>query len=740
MSRSLTDSTQDDPRVLAAAREYLAELEAGRQPDRRAYLARYPELAEALGECLEGIELAQALRPPATPTEPEIPPVGPGLTGEPLGDFQIVREIGRGGMGIVYEAVQLSLGRRVALKVLPFAAALDARQLQRFKTEAHAAAQLHHTNIVPVHAVGADRGVHYYAMQLIEGRSLAAVIEELQTEHPGPTASATTARGGRTHHSTRGRESFRLAAELAAQVADALEYAHEAGVVHRDIKPANLLVDGRGAIWVTDFGLAQIAAATGLTQTGDMVGTLRYMSPEQAGGQRVLVDHRTDIYSLGATLYELLTLQPIFDGSDRLTLLHQILHDEPRPLRHIDRAIPVELETIVLKAVAKNPAERYATAGEMAADLRRFLDEKPILARQPTLVDRGRKWLRRHPGFVGAAMVFLVLASIGLGVAFGVTQSALDRERQRAEEAEARFQLARRAADDMLRVAQEELADNPMLEGLRRRLLESALAYYQEFVALRGEKADAAELKTTRDQIQSILADLALLQGDRQTFLLKEKGVLEDLRLSPSQSAAVGTLTASIDGRREQNFRDFYKLTAEQRRQRMLEEARANEADVSAILTAAQVKRLGQINLQWQGPRAFREPEVVRELKLTPDQRERIRGIEGEVFFVFGPKPGGPGGPPIFGGPGGVRGVSPEQQVRVATEKIVALLTPDQVERWKGLVGEPYTGPIRLGPPIPLDRGGPPDRGPPPEWGFDKGEKRDKGDKGGKGEPRKKGP
>src|SRR5262245_50832903 len=177
----------DEERVLQAACDYLAELEAGRMPDRQAYLARHPELADALAEAFDGIELAQALRPnaPTGSAQPAYPV-------NPLGDFQIIREVGSGGMGIVYEAVQLSLGRRVALKILPFAAALDAKHLQRFKTEAHAAAQLHHPNIVPVYAVGCERGMHFYAMQLIEGRSLDKVIRERRGDGLASPPSAST--------------------------------------------------------------------------------------------------------------------------------------------------------------------------------------------------------------------------------------------------------------------------------------------------------------------------------------------------------------------------------------------------------------------------------------------------------------------------------------------------------------------------------------------------------------------
>ena len=316
-----------------------------------------------------------------------------------LGDFQLVCEIGRGGMGVVYEAEQISLGRRVALKVLPFAAALDARQLQRFKNEAQAAACLHHTNIVPVFGVGCERGVHYYAMQYIEGQTLAAIIKNLRNgkdaacraSAPNSAIDMAAAPAQATEAPAALPAHVRAAALLGMQAAFALEHAHQLGVVHRDIKPANLLVEagsaiapqGNGAeaggtrLWVTDFGLAHCRQGqVGLTVTGDLVGTLRYMSPEQALARPIGVDHRTDLYSLGATLYEFLTLEPAFDGHDRHELLRQIAIEEPRPLRKVNKAVPADLETIVLKAMAKNPGERYATAQEMASDLRAVLERR----------------------------------------------------------------------------------------------------------------------------------------------------------------------------------------------------------------------------------------------------------------------------------------------------------------------------------------------------------------------------
>ncbi|TVS08971.1 MAG: serine/threonine protein kinase, partial [Planctomycetaceae bacterium] len=296
---------------------------------------------------------------------------GPSASVDParhrLGDFRILRQAGRGGMGVVYEAEELSLGRRVALKVLPQVGLLDQRQLQRFRNEARAAAGLHHAHIVPVYSVGCDRGVHYYAMQFIEGSSLAELIVEMRSQsnslRPGPLATeqtdwAATRPAGRgeavnqgqttavlpspqpespeseqAEHDTQPRaadrtdrvygnaEWFRSVARMGIELAEALEYAHSLGVVHRDIKPANIMLDSSGATWITDFGLAQLESDAGLTMTGDVLGTLRYMSPEQARGQRGAIDHRVDVYSLGLTLYELLTLRPAFASPDRRELL-----------------------------------------------------------------------------------------------------------------------------------------------------------------------------------------------------------------------------------------------------------------------------------------------------------------------------------------------------------------------------------------------------------------------------------
>jgi serine/threonine protein kinase/Flp pilus assembly protein TadD len=478
------------------ADEFLRRQEQGEQPDLEEYAARYPDAAPVLRKVLASLALLErSLAGGTASTDLTAEEARTGV----LGDYRLLREVGRGGMGVVYEAEQISLGRRVALKVLPFAGALDARQLQRFRTEAQAAAHLHHTNIVPVYAVGCERGVHFYAMQFIDGDTVAALIGELRRlaglerplppggSSPAPPASepsSTAVSALLTEGSKRSRDFFRTVASLGLQAAEALEHAHTEGIVHRDIKPANLLVNLRGNLWITDFGLARFRNEAGLTVTGDLLGTFRYMSPEQALGRRGVVDQRTDIYSLGATLYELLTLEPVHDGRDRQELLRQIADESPRPPRRLNPAIPADLETVVLKALDKEPEGRYATAQELADDLRHFLEDEPIRARRPTLLQRVGKWARRHRPVLAAGVAVLLLGMAGLAV--GVVLIVRQRDEARAQRllAQQQRERARRAVDVMYtEVAEKWLANQPHLQELQRRFLLEALQYYEEFAA-----------------------------------------------------------------------------------------------------------------------------------------------------------------------------------------------------------------------------------------------------------------
>jgi serine/threonine protein kinase len=354
----------DRSRLAGLLDDYMAELLAGREPDRRRLLAENPDLAADLEPCLAGIEFIQKTAAP----DPEQP--------ARLGEFVILREIGRGGMGVVYEAEQTTLKRKVALKVLRFGVVADQGAMDRFRREAETVARLHHTHIVPIFAVGSHDGVSFYAMQFIDGSSLADVLNESRAQSV-PLNLDTLARWG-------------------LEAAEALAHAHQRGVVHRDVKPSNLLIDREGLLWLTDFGLAKREDEATLTLSGTLMGTPRYMSPEQADPSKSAVDHRSDIYSLGATLYELATGRPVFDSSTSHGMLLKILRDDAIPPRVIRAEIPRDLETIIQKCLNKQPEGRYIKAQDLADDLRAYLEGRPIRARRASPVERVVRFARRH--------------------------------------------------------------------------------------------------------------------------------------------------------------------------------------------------------------------------------------------------------------------------------------------------------------------------------------------------------
>ena len=472
------DRSSVNARLCEAIEAYYAYMDAGDTPDHEALLAQYADVAEELTICLDSLEFVRSVAPQLSSdqhaSQTREPSERPRMVA--LGDFQIQREIGRGGMGVVYEGYQLSLGRRVAVKVLPFAATLSNQQLQRFQNEARAAASLDHPNIVSVYFIGVERGVHYYAMQYIEGQSLATAIQELKQHAPkreglqsdkspshypsdapsnvgpgqvtgfsdaaieitsayehaqpskGPIGMPPSAVSGKatssddtdypvqagisTCNDTNSPAFFQAVAKLGLQAAEALDYSHRHGIVHRDVKPANLLLDNRGDLYVADFGLARLESDATMTMSGELLGTLRYMSPEQAMAKRVVIDHRTDVYSLGITLYELSALHPAFPGEDRQELFRQIAFVDPPPLRQRNRHVPVDLATIVHKAIEKDPSDRYDTAQDLADDLNRFLRHEPIRARPITARKRVAKWSRRHRPVVWTATALLLLLTI----------------------------------------------------------------------------------------------------------------------------------------------------------------------------------------------------------------------------------------------------------------------------------------------------------------------------------------
>ncbi len=501
-------SLSDRNPVEELAEEFVERYRRGERPSVQAYADQFPQWADKIQALFPALLVMEKVRPEAPGEETTGPADGHDAAGrllERLGDYRVLREVGRGGMGVVYEAEQESLGRHVALKVFFTTALLEPRHLQRFQREAKAAARLHHSNIVPVHGVGEQDGMHYYVMQFIQGLGLDQVLEELRrlrharqapasaghsrpaAPKPGQNISAAevaqamlsgqfaacssgpprdaaacpdanarrtdilvrpgrtgmsdlrrpgnpgTGSGSAAHSSSgvhlpgqtqgaalseSGWQYWRSIARIGTQVAEALSYAASQGILHRDIKPSNLLLDTHGTVWVTDFGLAKADTdQENLTHTGDIVGTLRYMAPERFNGQ---ADIRSDLYALGLTLYELLTLRPAFDGIDRNKLIQQVSHDEPLRPRKLNRAVPRDLETIVLKAIARDPAHRYQTGTELADDLGRFLGDLPIQARRVSRREQLWRWSHRNPGLAiltGAVAVLVLAIAIGSPVA-----------------------------------------------------------------------------------------------------------------------------------------------------------------------------------------------------------------------------------------------------------------------------------------------------------------------------------
>ncbi|MCY3021074.1 MAG: serine/threonine-protein kinase [Planctomycetota bacterium] len=501
-----------------------------------------------------------------------------------LGDFHIVREIGRGGMGIVYEAEQKALGRRVALKVLPQHYLLDAKRLQRFQREAQAAARLHHTNIVPVFGVGECQGLHYYVMQYVDGHGLNQVIEHLAAQR-----------------SSLSSDHWRWVARLGVQVADALQYAHEQGVLHRDIKPANVLLDNRGTVWITDFGLAKLSEHTDLTALGDIVGTLHYLAPEALESR---ADRRSDVYGLGLTLYELLTLQQPFTESNPAKLLRQISERElPRP-SGVNPRIPRDLETIVLKASARSPDQRYSSAAELADDLRRFLDDRPIQARQAGAAERLWRCCRRNRAVASlslAAVVSLLLALVVGWIGYVRTTEALDRESRRRKDAdeatrraEANVAMSLQALEEMfnqIKSTDEALLavsppdpgpgrpglgpppDNPVSRTDSREnaaLLQSILEFYGRFAQANAANSslqfEAAKAHRRVGDIQQRLGELNKAQQAYERAATIAATLTAAARTAGSAITQYVALSAELEGR----------LGQLARRQGMLRDAEAH--------------------------------------------------------------------------------------------------------------------------------------------------------------------
>jgi WD40 repeat protein/serine/threonine protein kinase len=528
----MTSSSDERNPVEALAEEFLDRKRRGEQPTLREYLNRYPDLADEIRELFPALLMMEDLGEDSGGTTGSLAGDGVAAVGarlQKLGDYRILREVGRGGMGVVYEAEQESLGRRVALKVLSANALVDPNQIRRFEREARAAAKLHHTNIVPVFGVGQQDGHHYYVMQFIAGLGLDVVLEDLRRlrgskagqAHPaapdvdvldphdlaapcqfrltaaevarslitgefardgsapigaGSTepfegASATTqppigsgagsssvvltGSSDLSALSDSDRRFYQSIARIGVQVAEALEYANRQGILHRDVKPSNLLLDNRGNVWVADFGLAKTAEADDLTHTGDILGTIRYMAPERFESN---CDARSDVYSLGLTLYELVALRPAYQAADRNALMERVLHEEPARLKKLAPSVPRDLETIIVKAIGRDPATRYATAAALAEDLQRFVEDRPIRARRVSPAERLLRWGRRNK--LVAGLLAGLITSLVAGLLVSTTQW-VRADRHAAREVALRADMARDLyTSDMIAVQQAWEAGN----------------------------------------------------------------------------------------------------------------------------------------------------------------------------------------------------------------------------------------------------------------------------------------
>jgi len=403
------------------AEAFTRHLRSGHVPSHDEIVEEFPELSEDLRGLVKTLSILEeaSFQHRTRGASPMVADAS-GRRWTRVGGFRLIREIGRGGMGIVYEAEQEALQRRVAIKVLPSNPLRPEAQLTRFKREATAIARLHHSHIVPVFGTGEQNGVHYCVMQYIEGCSLDRLIRALGQQFvidAGAPRPAVRTQHDETRQKgvTLPKHYWKNVARIGVDMADALSHAHGHGILHRDIKPSNLLIDKSGHVWLADFGVAKLMDQDNLTATDGLIGTLRYTSPEQWEGQS---DARSDIYSLGLTLYELCALQPAFAANDRRELIRQVAETTPERLSRLMPGIPADLETVINKAMARSPADRYQAAANLANDLRRFATDRPVTARRISLLERSWRWCRRHRTETALGSVIAMLL-----IAYGLTAS-----------------------------------------------------------------------------------------------------------------------------------------------------------------------------------------------------------------------------------------------------------------------------------------------------------------------------
>ncbi len=579
---SVSGSSAENASIERLANEVSGQVRHGKRPDASDLKDRYPELSgdvDGLVDTVSFLEEASFRRRGRRSRGFVID--ARGRRQKTLGGFRLIREISRGGMGIVYEAQQQSLNRRVAVKVLPPSPLLTDVERTRFEREGTAVARLHHSNIVPIFGTGVEHGVQYCVMQYIDGSSLNTLVATVRRKLGLPLQSA----GGEAAAADRYIDSgsrvvghllgtskqrffdrslgapseqandnalgesihreqlneipadyWRNVARVIRDVADALRHAHGQGVLHRDIKPGNLILDCQGHVWVADFGLAKLHDNESLTAGGNVVGTLRYSSPEQLHGD---ADERSDLYSLGITLYELCTLERAFRATDQRELVHQIVNETPTPPRQIQSRLPRDLETIILKAIAAEPEQRYQTATEFAQDLDNFLEDRLLVARRQPVWKRIARWCRRHrveTALAAVACAMLFFSAIGASVAYF-------RESRLRHEATETTYRTREAID---RVYESYLpnwttSSTVSVHGATNvspasaQLLEELAEFYQELADRPGQGPEAIlESAAARRRIGLIYHRLGEFEKSRQAYEYAKERLNQQYRQHPS--------------------------------------------------------------------------------------------------------------------------------------------------------------------------------------------------------------
>jgi len=554
----------------------------GRNPDPNDYCLRHPDIAKELRQRTDAFlfvaEGVKDMAEPNTEKQKNDSPV-PIPPDKIVGDFQIIREIGRGGMGVVFEAKQLSLGRTVALKVLPPHASLKPEIISRFKREAATAAKLKHPGIVEIHAVGEVSGLHFFAMELVHGSSLDSIISNLRDK--------------KQESSFWNRPYVETVCKIVVQVAEALDYAHGQGVIHRDIKPSNIIVRDDGQAVLTDFGIARQQQLPSITKTGDFAGTPFYISPQQAVDSRLSSDHRTDVYSLGVTLFELLTLKRPFEGKTTHEVIGKIVSREPPLPRQLNPSVPKDLEIICLTAMEKDLKRRYQTARDFAEDVDRFLDFKPIKARPAGIVTRTSRLVRRNPARALVVCLFaliLIGGPLGYAVQLNAANKAMQVVLDQKDEALATARQERERANAEREKAQIEAETARLTTNFLLNLFRSPLG--------RFKKEQTAALDAILDRgsasVRSKLEDRPLVQAE----IMHTLGIVFTSlgRYGKAEQILVDAIAIRTEHLGESN-RD--RLDSMNEIARLY---RRKEAFNKMERLSTEVVRLGSASLEWDDP------------------------------------------------------------------------------------------------------------------------------------------